>query len=355
MKGKILSVMWLTALCLSSFARANTTRYANGTSGSDSNNCASPTTACKTIGHAILLSVSGDSINVAVGTYKENLTISINLTVTGSGARTTVIDGGAVGTVLTVSSGAQVTISNFTIRNGNAEWGGGVFNSGVLTLNRSAVVNNASTGKLFRGAEGGGIWNNGRVLITGSIVSGNTARGSAGGIGGGMANFSTAIVSNSTFSGNSTAGGGGGIYNARTLIISNTTVSGNASGFGGGVYSAVGSATFQNSIIASNSSANCGGTMISNGYNLSGDSSCAFDGPGDFNDTDPQLGPLQNNGGPTNTMALPSGSPAIDAGNPGGCTDGEGHLLKTDQRGDPRPDNQDIGGCDMGAFERQTD
>jgi len=54
-------------------------------------------------------------------------------------------------------------------------------------------------------------------------------------------------------------------------------------------------------------------------------------------------------------MALLSGSPAIDAGNPAGCTDGLGHLLKTDQRGMPRPDPEDKGGCDMGAYESQSD
>jgi hypothetical protein len=95
--------------------------------------------------------------------------------------------------------------------------------------------------------------------------------------------------------------------------------------------------------------------MTSHGYNLSSDNSCNFDGPGDMDNTNPLLGPLQNNGGPTFTQALISGSPAIDAGNPSGCNDGQGHLLKTDQRGMPRPDLEDAGGCDMGAFERQTD
>jgi len=70
--------------------------------------------------------------------------------------------------------------------------------------------------------------------------------------------------------------------------------------------------------------------------------------------TDPKLGALQNNGGPTMTGALLSGSPAIDAGNPTGCVDGQGHLLKTDQRGKPRPDKEDTGGCDMGAYESQN-
>jgi hypothetical protein len=67
------------------------------------------------------------------------------------------------------------------------------------------------------------------------------------------------------------------------------------------------------------------------------------------------LGPLQNHGGPTETMALFSGSPAIDAGNPGGCTDGQGRLLRTDQRGMPRPDSEDTSGRDMGAYESQSD
>jgi hypothetical protein len=95
--------------------------------------------------------------------------------------------------------------------------------------------------------------------------------------------------------------------------------------------------------------------VTSKGYDMSSDSSGNFSGPGDLNNTDPMLGPLQNNGGPTQTMALPSGSPAIDAGNPTGCTDGLGHLLKTDQRGFPRPDTEDTSGCDMGAYERQSD
>ena len=113
--------------------------------------------------------------------------------------------------------------------------------------------------------------------------------------------------------------------------------------------------TLQNSIVASNSPGNCSGSMTSKGYNLSSDGSCNFSNSGDRNNTDPKLGPLQNNGGPTQTMALPSGSPAIDAGNPSGCKDSQGHLLTTDQRGMPRHDTEDTGGCDMGAYERQTD
>jgi hypothetical protein len=85
------------------------------------------------------------------------------------------------------------------------------------------------------------------------------------------------------------------------------------------------------------------------------DNTCNFNGPGDLSNTDPRLGPLQDNGGPTQTMALLPGSPAIDAGNPHGCRDDSRHLLKTDQRGKPRPDKEDTGGCDIGAYERQPD
>jgi hypothetical protein len=96
--------------------------------------------------------------------------------------------------------------------------------------------------------------------------------------------------------------------------------------------------------------------MTSDGYNLSSDKSCKFNNSGDLNSTNPRLGRLQNNGGPTQTMALLPGSPAIDAGNASGCTDGRGRLLKTDQRGKPRPDKEDHGvGCDIGAYERQKD
>src|SRR5262249_56920994 len=108
------------------------------------------------------------------------------------------------------------------------------------------------------------------------------------------------------------------------------------------------------SILANNVGGNCSGSMVSKGYNLSTDGTCNFSYTGDLNNQDPLLGKLQNNGGPTDTSALRRGSPAIDAGNPAGCTDGQGNLLKTDQRGMPRPDHEDTGGCGMGAVEKQN-
>jgi hypothetical protein len=214
-------------------------------------------------------------------------------------------------------------------------------NAGTLVINKTTVSGNSASARFDLHhpsfALGGGIYNVGTMFISNATVAGNSA----------VVFFGNTRIS----------GSGGGIYNIKTVDISNSTVSSNnAVKLGsGGIANDSGTATFQNTIIANNSRGNCDGTMISNGYNLSSDGSCNLSGPGDLNNTDPMIGPLQNNGGPTQTMALPSGSPAIDAGNPSGCTDGHGHLLRTDQRGQPRPDKEDSGGCDMGAYELQTD
>ena len=195
------------------------------------------------------------------------------------------------------------------------------------------------------------------------MISRSTINGNSANAGGGIDNNSgTLTISDSTFYGNSAnfnrgnAFGGGIVSGAAT--ISNSTFGGNSAqgslgSFGGGIY---GDVTLQNSIVAhSPAGGNCAGQITSHGYNLSSDGTCNFNAHGDLNNHDPLLGPLQNNGGPTHTMALLPGSPAIDGGNPSGCTDGQGHLLKTDQRGAPRPDREDKVGCDIGAFERQSD
>ena len=311
-------------LAVSPTALASTKWYVDGVNGSDNNNCKSRKHACKTIGHAISLAGSGDSIMVAAATYTENVNIGISLKVIGSGAKTTIIDGRGSSTVVIISNAnAHATLSKLTIQNGSSS---GIYDKGTLTINNSTVA-------------------------------GNGCCGGSGGSGGGISNSGTLTINNSTVSGNSSIGfaNGGGILNRGTLTINNSTISGNTARYGGGIETYQASTATQNSIVANNSGGNCQGTMTSNGYNLSSDGSCNFNGTGNLNNTDPKLGPLQNNGGPTQTQALLSGSPAIDAGNPSGCTDGNGRLLKTDQRGKPRPDKEDTGGCDMGAYERQKD
>ena len=397
-------------------ALASTTWYVNGLNGSDSDNCSSVLTPCKTIKHVILRAASGDTIMVAAATYQENLTIGKSLKVIGSGASRTIIDGGNEGSVVTIpNSRTTVTFSKLTIRNGASHIGAGINNSGTLTVSNSTVTANTATtdcgienhclgGGIYNGGsltinnstisgnlagngaspnygEGGGIYSIFAVLtIKSSTVSSNTADGGGGiqtilgamtinsstinanksgaaGGGAGVDNEATATINNSTITGNHGGGVGSGINNGGTLIVNSSTVTNNtASRGGGGIRNWNGTTTIQNSIVSKNSvGGNCNGPIASNGYNLSSDSTCVFHNTGDLDGTDPLLGPLQKNGGPTFTQALPPGSPAIDAGNPSGCTDGQGHLLKTDQRGMPRPDKEDSGGCDMGAYERQSD
>jgi len=356
---KLLVVVLLT---LTSAAFASIL-YVDGVNGNDTNDCRTRQTACKTIGHAISLASAGDTIGVGPATYPENLNINVSLKLIGSGASTTIIDGGANNTVVTVSSTtANVVLSKLTIRNGKATQGGGISNRGTLLVSNCTLSENSAVGTSQVTGFGGGIDNNGVLTINNSTLSANSATNSSGDAsGGGIFNGNGFVtINNSTLSENTASTLGGGIYTiGHAVTINNSTVSGGSAGNGGGGIAKVTEytmLTITNSIVADNSGGNCsGGAITSNGYNLSSDNTCNFSGPGDLNNTKPLLGPLQNNGGPTQTQALLPGSPAIDAGNPNGCTDGSGHLLKTDQRGAPRPDKEDTGGCDMGAFERQRD
>ena len=376
--------------------------YVNGKDGSNGNGCMSPRDACKTITHAINLSASGDFIFVAASIYRENLRLRHSLSVIGAGAASTVIDGAGVRSVLiTAPFGVAVssTVSNVTMRNGGGNYGGGVGDGGnvyncayprraSLTISDSVLVgghvrpghgHDGYGGAIYncpnsnltiinttirgnRAEVGGAICNGGALTVRNSTFSGNRVRELKAGA---IANYGKTVIDNSTFSLNSSGPGGqggaiknGGIlfHAPGELIINNSTFSGNEAGDGGGIFSMKGSrVVLQNSIVANNTGGNCHGALNSKGYNVSSDASCTFDGTGDLNDTDPRLGGLKNNGGPTDTMALLRGSPAIDSGNPSGCTDIHGHLLVTDQRGEPRPDKEDSNSCDRGAYERQND
>lgn len=399
-KMKSRKLIYVAALTLFAFvpaAMASSKWYVDGVHGSDNNNCESRRHACKTISNALSLTLPGDFIFVAPATYHETLFIYFNLEIIGSGAKTTIVDGGGVNSqVVVVGSEPKVpvTLSKMTFRNGaGQEDGGGIYNCfGTLTVIDSIITGNRITsgnGSFGYGAGiyncpsstltlinttvsnnsaliGGAICNGGTLTIINGTISGNVARQHEGG---GIANYGTLTITNSTFSGNiarpsllgSVAGGilnGGLFQSAGTLAINNSTLSGNVArgGKGSGIFNVKESTVvLQNSIVANNTGGNCHGAVTSEGYNLSSDSTCDFDAAGDLNNTDPSLGGLRNNGGPTKTLALLPGSPAIDSGNPSGCTDGKGHLLKTDQRGKPRPDKEDSGGCDRGAYERQKD
>jgi hypothetical protein len=395
---KLIYVAALTLFAAVPTAMASSKWYVDGVHGSDNNNCKSRQHACKTISNAIFLTLPGDSIFVAPAIYHESVFIPYTLKIIGSGAKTTIIDpGGQQNQAAVVGSEPRVpvTLSRMTFRgaaglidssggiyncfgtltvidsiitgnrirggNGIFGYGGGIYNcpSSTLTLINTAVSDNSAE-------IGGAICNGGMLTIINSTFSGNEAHQRRGG---GIANYGTLIITNSTFSGNvarsnkgsAFAAGilnGGLFQSAGTLVINNSTFSGNVArgGKGGGIFNVKGSTVvLQNSIVANNTGGNCHGAVTSHGYNLSSDSTCDFDRAADLNDADPKLGPLRNNGGPTKTLALLPGSPAIDSGDPSGCTDNKGHLLKTDQRGKPRPDKEDAGGCDRGAYERHQD
>ena len=151
-------------------------------------------------------------------------------------------------------------------------------------------------------------------------------------------------VINSTVSGNT---GDAQIFNQGSVALINSTVSGNS---GVGLDNNGPTLTVTNSLV----DGDCAGDVTSNGYNIeSPGDTCGFDQTGDQPSVpDPMLGPLQDNGGPTETHALLPGSSAINQIPLEDCLDADGAPLTTDQRGKPRPET---GGtmCDVGAFERQ--
>ena len=224
--------------------------------------------------------------------------------------------------IFTVPAGAVVTISGLTISGGDLSQfsggsGGGIFNAGTLTLTDSTLSGNTA----FIGGRGGGIFNAGTLTLTDSTLSGNTTL--IDGIGGGFYNTGTLTLTDSTLSGNSAPLGGGGVYNAGTLAVTRSISSIFFNSSGGELVD------------------QAGGRFVSGGHNLFSDTPAVTLDPTDLLNTDPLLGPLADNGGPTFTQALLPGSPAIDAGVAvAGVT--------SDQRGIPRPQGS---APDIGAFE----
>jgi predicted outer membrane repeat protein len=240
------------------------------------------------------------------------------------------------------AEGIRFTLNGCTISGNSAQnWGGGIYNDGSgfnsawLTIDSSTLNGNSA-------ATGGGIYNDGEqqgdthLQISNSTVSENTASD-----GGGLASsgydayYVRVTISNSTFSGNSASNAGGGIYNVGqsdrdTVLVTLTNTILKSGPLGGTIF--------------------CNSTTISSlGYNLSDDSCGGFlTGPGDQTNTDPMLGPLQDNGGPTLTHALLLGSPAINAGDPNFTP-----PPLYDQRG-PGFDRVVNGRIDSGSFEMQT-
>jgi predicted outer membrane repeat protein len=239
---------------------------------------------------------------------------------------------------------AYVTFDNNSTNAGESGCGAIHDADSTMTISNSTFSNN-------HGDYAGAICNsNGTMTVTNSTFSGNFANNYWGG---GITNSGTLTIVDSTFSGNSTSYLGGGIGNSGTLTITNSTFSNNSAGYalGGGIYNG-GTLNYTNTIIAnSTSGGDCfndsehGGTINTNNHNLVEDGSCS-DGGVNLKTGDPLLGPLADNGGATQTMALLAGSPAIDTGDDAVCL--ADPVNGFDQRGVTRPQGPH---CDIGAFE----
>jgi hypothetical protein len=273
------------------------------------------------------------------------LLVDKSVTINGPGADVLAVDGNAASRVFQITSGQTVTISDLTIRNGlEGSFGGGILNGvgATLTITNSTLSGNTA-------GFGGGTFDSGTLTIVNSTVSGNTASQGGGTYsdGGG-----TLTITNSTISGNTAASAGGGSFNLRTLEIANSTLSDNSADSGGGI-SNIGTVEIGDTILKAGALganiANNGGTVTSHGHNVSSDNGGGFlNGPGDQINTDPMLGPLQNNGGPTFTHELLPGSPAVNAGDPAFTP-----PPFFDQRG--LGFNRVVNGrIDIGSFEVQT-
>jgi hypothetical protein len=341
-----------------------------------------------------------------------HLAVTSPMTVQGPGAGVLTVSGGVGIRVFAIVGPTAVTISGLTISNGQIDFGAGISapNAGSLALDHVVVSNNhASVTTTNGGAQsgGGGIYATGPLTITDSTVSGNTvtattsgggtndAQATGGGIydpGSGALTIDRSTVSGNTATASATGppiteqAQGGGIWkgNGGSVSIRRTTVDGNqTSGVtinqGGGIYTIAPSAVLESDTITRNTAAQGANAAIehtatqntivaepqggpncldftlnsSGGFNLEDTNTCGFTNPsGDQVSTNPMLGSLTSNGGPTLTRALLSGSPAIDKGKSFGETlDQRGLTRPVDFAAILNPTGGD--GGDIGAFEVQ--
>lgn len=285
-----------------------------------------------------------------------------NITVYDNAAENTVSQGGGIENL------GVMSVTGSEVRNNTARNGAGLFNEGTLTVSSSNIHDNTADGRggglhnsfsltvqtsnihhnQAGGGGGGGIsTESGTVVLDQSAVYSNIATGSGGGIVNNVdavTGVNSFTITNSTISGNGTAGQGGGLRNAGSAVthLNNVTFNNNTATVVNGQTISVlaGTVTAKNTIIAlSGSGTNCSGTVTSQGHNIVSDNTCQMAGTADLKNTNPLLGPLQNNGGTTLTHALLLGSPAINSGS--GCP-------SVDQRGVARPFGP---ACERGAYE----
>lgn len=348
----------------------------------------------------------GGGIYTALGSLRPSSIVMTDTSVSDNNANT-----GNGGGIYDVAGSLQIYSS--TLYNNRASYGGGIFQGSSLPvklINSTLQLNQASTsgGGLYSAGgagsvylyndilqanqsttgSGGGLYLaylSGDTTISNTTLSGNQANSSAAFQGGGgLYTNSGLFVYNTTFSSNTAQHDGGGLKNNNGQVyLNNTTFSANSSHHdGGGIFTSGGYLDLFNATIAENTvlnrgggisntlttlkaydslignnvatfSPDCGGDFSSMGYNLIANiAGCNYvGGAGDVTGANPMLDSLKNNGGSTLTYALLPGSPAFNAGNPGGCMGVYGVPLATDQRGYPRKlgPRCDIGAVEMGS------
>ena len=296
---------------------------------------------------------TGDRANGG-GVFSSGAVVFTSSTISGNSAAGLSASGGGIFSTGPVTLTSSTVSGNSTSGTGAA--GGGILSLDDVTLETSTVSDNSTTGIV---AFGGGIHSLGVTTLTNSTISGNSTAGNQS-FGGGISG-SAVTLNSSTVSGNSTTGvysDGGGISTGGALTLSNSTVTDNHANYfnstGGGIWnSTTATITITHSILAGNTAGGFGpdidpGTGIfAADFSLLGTTvSPDAGGSGNLFDDNPQLGPLADNGGPTETQRLLFGSPAIDAGDP---------VIVAppafDQRGVGFP--RQHGTIDIGAFEGQ--
>ncbi len=292
------------------------------------------------------IQVVGSQMVTPASVTLEDVNVTANA-VEANGANGVALGGGVFAGFNTNLTLIDSTVSGNTVT--AASKGSG---AGIYALGNASITDSTVSGNLIQGAatirEGAGIATDlAPVLNLNRSTVSNNNTGPAG-LGGGIrTGAGSAAITNSTVSDNTAgSGGGGGIQANIGTVISASTFAGNSApgGTGADVSATLDQTTVKSSILASPGA--CGasgsGSLVSAGRNLDNGTSCGFGTTnGDLQNSNPMLGPLQDNGDPTFTRALLPGSPAIDAG---AAVVG----VTVDQRGIARPQGA---GCDIGAFE----
>ena len=287
---------------------------------------------------------AGGGVGTAGGPFV-SASLNVNLSIISFNRVTHIGDGGGVSAGSLDEMAFSAIIGNYAYGGGGGlAVSGGSGDPGLIF--GTTVYGNSTSGNPFAG--GGGIYGS-YLEITHSDISHNLT-GEFGGdfinaSGGGLL-ISNSTIANSTIRGN-LARQGGGISSSGNLTLQHVTIVENGATQslltddipGAGLYAFGSEVEIQNSIVANNSQWNCWGEIVSLGNNLANEGTCDFDAGGDEN-ADPQLGAYGLNGGPTRTVPLLAGSPAVN----GGANIG----FVYDQRGVDRPQG---GVVDKGAYE----